>query len=241
MNKLLKLQLRNIFHNKLFYICLGISLLLNVVVAYTASLLIKSLSPSAATTAMQGAVGIITGGVDIVGMIFITLVCTFDFTEGTTKNIIARGYSKVQLLFSKYIASLIGMLAIILISAIISFILYAKNGIGFESVMGLQLVVAIFSILAYTVFYGTLAFVLEKNSSAIIANMFAPQIVMLLFSVADSNLKTNMSKYWIGNVADTFTKKPTVANMGFPIIMYTAYIALFIVIGIYLTKRKEIK
>lgn len=238
MNRLVKLQLRNIFHNKLFYVCLGISLLINIGVTYVSEIIAKT---PTSTTAMTAVISQFTSGVDIIGMVFITIFCTFDFSEGTTKNIIARGYTKTQLLFSKYIASLIGILTMILLMSVLSFILYIKNGLGFEANMGNQFIVALFSILAYTVFYGTIAFTLEKTSSAIIANMFAPNIFALILGLADSNLKVNMTKYWISNVGTTFSNSPTLTNMTFPIIMYIIYIVVFSFIGIYIAKNKEIK
>ena len=50
--------------------------------------------------------------VSIIGMLFITIFCTFDFSEGTTKNIIGRGYSRIKLLISKYIGSFIGIITL---------------------------------------------------------------------------------------------------------------------------------
>ena len=238
MKRLIKLQLRNIFHNKVFYVCTGISLLLTVVFVFVGSLISKD---SSTTTVLQGAIGTINSGVDTLGMIFITIFCTFDFSEGTAKNIIARGYTKVQFLFSKYIASLIGILAMDLILIIVQFILYFKNGLGYEASMPLQLFVGMFRIVAYTVLYGTVAFILEKTSSAVIANLFAPNVLSLALITADTNLKVNMSKYWIDSVATKFVDKPIMANAGFPLVMYIIYIVLFVLIGIYFARGKDIK
>lgn len=238
MGKLIKLQVRNIFHNKVFYICTGITLLLSVIITYIGSLLTKEVST---TTALGEAITTITTGVDMLGMIFITILCTFDFSEGTVKNIISRGYTKVQFLFSKYIASLIGILVMDLIIIVVQFILYTKNGLGYEANMPLLLLFGLLKIVVYTVFYGTMAFVLEKTSSGIIANLFLPNIFSLIIATADSNLKVNMSKYWIDNVSSKFIQKPVVSNLGFPLIMYLLYIVIFISIGIYFTKNKDVK
>ena len=239
MSRLIKLNLRNIFHNKLFYVCLGLSLLLNVGVSFFSEVLFKSVGVN--TKALESFTSIFISGVDMIAMIFITLYCTFDFSEGTTKNIIARGYSKTKLLISKYIASLIGVLVIILISALLSFVLYIKNGLGYNSSIPLSIVVGLIGIVAYTALYVTVAFSLEKTSSSIIANMFIPNIAMLVIRIADSNLHVKMSKYWLGNVNNTFISNPTVSNMTFPIVMYLIYIIFFTLIGIQIAKNKEIK
>lgn len=238
MKKLIKMQVRNVFHNKLFYVCLAIALLLSLGVNSLATLLSKD---AAATPALEKVVEQFTSEIDIIGMIFITVFCTFDFTEGTTKNIIARGYTKAQLLFSKYIASFIGVLAMILIISAISFLLYIKNGLGYDSTMPMIILVSLFKIIAYTLFYATISFILEKTSSSIIANLFLTNIIMLILGIADSNLKLDIAKYWIDNVGDKFATKATLANMPYPIIMYSIYSLIFIGIGIYFAKNKEIK
>ena len=238
MNRLVKLQVRNIFHNKLFYVCLGINVLLTVGFSFIAQFLSKD---ATGTQMMPGIITILADGVGLIGMVFITLFTTFDFSEGTTKNIIARGYTKVELLFSKYIASLIGIFTMEIILVVLGAILYAKNGVGFESYMTMAIVVHLIGIVAYTFFYVTTSFILEKTASAIIVNMFVPNLIMLGLGIADSNLKVHMSKYWIDSVASTFKENPTAGNMAFPVIMYLVYIAIFIILGIYFARNKDVK
>ena len=43
MKRLLKLQFRNVFHNKLFYVCLGLSLLLGPVLSIVLSLTLSNM------------------------------------------------------------------------------------------------------------------------------------------------------------------------------------------------------
>ena len=232
MNRLMKFQLRNIFHNKLFYVCLCINLLMGPIV---------NCIVSNKDTVFSQIMSFITGEVGIISMIFVALFCTFDFNDGTTKNIVARGYSKTKLFISKLLSSLIGLLAVYVVVILVTFVLFIKNGLGFESNMLLLLVNSIFSIIAYTVFYGTLAFLLEKNGSAIMACLFVPTVVTLLTGVMDSKLKLDISKFWIDNVSLKFLEKPILSNLTMPIILYVVYIVVFIFVGINLLKRKEIK
>mgnify|MGYP007056154607 CR=1 FL=1 len=238
MKRLIRLQLRNMFHNKLFYVCLVINLLMSPIATFIMSLTSK-LAPT--TQVLPGIVDFLFSEVGIVSMIFITLFCTFDFTEGTTKNIIGRGYSVVKLLLSKYIASLIGLLCMYGVASILFFVFFIKNGIGYEASMPLIFVYSIFNIIAYTVFYGTIAFVLEKNSSAIIGNMFIPTIMGIVLGIFDTKLNIKISKYWIDNVGLKFLAKPILNNIYMPIIMYIIYTVVIFVIGIRIVKVKEIK
>lgn len=238
MKRLIKLQVRNIFHNKLFYICLGIMVLMQVGFTFIGGLFIKTTAP---VKVMPEIISMLAGATGIISTIFITVFCTFDFSEGTTKNIVARGYSKKKLLLSKYMGSLIGIFTMQVIMGILIFFMYIKNGLGYESTMLLSIIIYVIGIIAYTILYATLAFILEKTSSAIIANLFAPNILLIGIGIADTNLKTNISKYWIDNVSSTFLDKPTIGNMVFPIIMYIIYIVALTLLGIYSAKNKEIK
>ena len=238
MNRLIKLQLRNIFYNKLFYVCLILNLFMSPIVKFIMSLTTKT---SSAVKVLPEFQSFISSEIGLISMLFITLFCTFDFTEGTVKNIIGRGYNVSKLLISKYIASFIGLLCTYGISFIVIFVLYIKNGLGYEASMPLVLTFSIFKILSYIVLYATIAFILEKTSSAIIANLFFPSIVSLALDLADSKLHANISKIWIDNIGTKFLEKPILSNMSMPIIMYIIYIVLVAIIGIQIVKVKEIK
>ena len=238
MKKLMKLQLRNLFYSKVFYICTILTIVLSVGLTYITSLFsTKIMAPKV----LPQIVGIFTGGVDIIGMIFITVYCVLDFNEGTTKNIIARGYSKTKLLISKYISAFIGMILLDLIVSLVIFILYIKNGFGYENTLLLQLLYGICCTLTYTIFYVTISFILEKTSSSIIANLFILKIINLILVFTGKYLKIDISKFWLENVGATFMDKPTLSHLAFPLLMYAAYIAVFSFIGIYIAKNKEIK
>ena len=238
MKRLIKLQVRNIFHNKLFYVCLAINLLMSPIITFIMELTSKS-APT--TLVLPGIMDFLSSEVSVVSMIFITLFCTFDFTEGTAKNIVGRGYSVVKLLISKYIASLIGLLCMYGITILVFFVLFIKNGMGYEASVPIIFIYSIFNIIAYTVFYGTIAFVLEKNSAAIIGNMFIPTITSIVLGLVDSNLHINISKYWLDNVGLKFIAKPVLNNIYMPIVVYIIYTVVVFIIGMKIVKEKEIK
>ena len=238
MSKLVKLQIRNVFHSKFFYVCLILTVLLSPVASFLAEMFIAGAKISPVFTAI---VDFFSFQLDLISKIFIAIICCMDFNEGTTKNIIARGYTKTQLLFSKYIASLVGLFTMFLVVIVLSFALFIKNGLGFESNMILLLINSFIAIIAYTIMYATISFLLEKNASAIIACLFIPTVVGLVLSLLDGNLKLGVGKYWIDNVSDEFIKNPTLSNLWLPIGLYGAYIVAFILGGTSLLKNKEIK
>ena len=238
MNKLIKLQLRNVFHNKLFYVCLGLTLLMSPILTFIGS--INSTNTEALKVFPQ-IMSFLSGEVGLMSTIFIALFCCFDFNEGTTKNIVARGYTRTQVLFSKYIVSLIGIFTMYIITLFVTFILFIKNGVGYESSMLYPLINNIVGIIAYTIFYATMSYLLEKNGSAIIACLFVPTLIPTILTLIDSKLNLSISKIWIDNVSSKFIENPTLSNLLLSSCFYIIYIILFIVIGTQLLKKKEIK
>ena len=236
MNRLLKLQVRNLFHSKLFYICLILSLFMSTILSFLSSLITHgNIKP------MPEIVSFLSSEIGIVTTIFVVLFTCAEFNEDTVKNIIGRGYTRAQFLFSKYLISLLGLFVIYAITIVLDLVLFARNGMGYESTMPLLIINSIFSILAHSVLFVTLSFILEKNGSSIIACLFVPTVLSLLLGLLESSLKIKLSKYWLDNVAGRFLKLKTWPTLGWSILFYLIYIAIFIIIGLHLIKKKEIK
>ena len=91
MKKLVKLQLRNLFSLKSFYICSGL-MLLTPIISLVATLLIKKKF----TATFIPEVSNILSGVELMVTVVIVLFACLDSSDGTLKNIISRGYTKKQ-------------------------------------------------------------------------------------------------------------------------------------------------
>lgn len=236
MNKLLKLQLRNVFHNKLFYVCLALTALTPIITFIGEITVTKT-----KTMVFPEIISFISGELSLISEIFIALFACFDFNEGTTKNIIARGYTRLQLLVSKYIAIFVSLFTMYIITSLLIFILFIRNGMGFDPNMLSVLLISIIGICATAIFYSTIAFLLEKNSSAIIATLCIPMFIPLITLLLDSNLKLDIGKFWIENVSNIFIKNQTLANFGLSTLIYGVYIFVVLFIGTKLLNKKEIK
>ena len=97
MKKLVKLQLRNLFSLKSFYVC-SLLMLLSPIINLVASLLIKK--EFAAKFIPE--VSSLLSSTEIVITVVIVLFACLDSNDGTLKNIISRGYTKKQYLLSSY-------------------------------------------------------------------------------------------------------------------------------------------
>ena len=249
MRNLLKLQLRNLFHNKLFYVCLGLTLL-SPILDFIAELVLPNI-PSLSETIFENGftytkvfpqlAEFMNSAVGLVSKVFIALFCCLEFTEGNVKNIIARGYTRTQYLLSKYIATLIGLFTMYIITIVVIFVLFIKNGLGYDSSLVYPLIIDIFEIIALTTMFSTISLLLERNATAIVACLFIPIGATLLLTVCDTYLKLGISDYWIENISMIYTKNPGMGNLWLSLLYYVIYILFFMKLGNYLFKKKEIK
>lgn len=238
MNRLINFQIKNLFKQKFYYVCLFLFVFMYPVLDYINT---HNFPDAEVIKVMPQFVDLLAGGGVIISIVFIALFTCLDFNEGTTKNIIGRGYTRNQLLISKYITSLIGVLSFYIISFVVIIILFGSNGFGYENYMFYSSINSIIRIIAYTILYSTMSFILEKNTSSILACLFIPSIIQTLLSLVDTKIHIHISKYWIDNVSNGFLENPTTSNFVYSIIFYIAYIIIFIVLGISLIKKKEIK
>lgn len=238
MNKLIKFQIRNMFKQKFYYVCLFLFIFMYPILDFISAFNTTSYET---IKVLPKIVELLSGGGNLLCIIFIALFCCLDFNEGTTKNIIGRGYSRIQLLLSKYIVSLIGVFSFYIISFIIIFCLFGINGLGYENIMLYSIVNSIVKIIAYTIMYSTISFILEKNGAAILGCLFIPTIIQTLLSLIDSKLHLEISKYWIDNVSMKILNNSTLSDFNYSMIVYIIYVIFFIVLGINIIKKREIK
>ncbi len=237
MGKLVRLQLRNIIHGKLIYICLALMILLGPVATFALGNAFSDIVKN--TSVCNELLSVLSVG--IVETVFIVLVSCSDFNDGTTKNIIARGYTKTQLLVSKYLAIFICLIIMYIITMLFTVILLFNNGMGYTNTTNYQLINHFAGIIAFAVFYTTMAFLLEKTGAALLACIFVPDFLPTLFILLNKITHVDISKFWMEHGADLFSDKPTLGNLGWSVLYYAIYTVIFIIVGIQILKRKEIK
>ena len=238
MGRLIRLQLRNILHSKVFYVCLVFTAILTPILGLIAY---KELNLEGDLTVCSQIKDIFTSEPTLMAQIFIALMFCMDFNEGTTKNIIARGYSNMQLFVSKCITVIISLFGIYLLTALVNFVIYFKEGMGFNDTFLMFMVYGIVSIITMTIFYGAISYILEKNGIAIIAVLFAPNIIGSVLGIISDKISIPFSDYWLTYVGGEFLVTPTWINLILPVAVFMLYI-LFILVGTsFILKKKEIK
>ena len=237
MNRIIKVYLKNIFTQKAFYVCLGINCIL-ILIGFITTFFIKS---NEVHTAWKEMLEIFTGGVDVAMIIFITLFVCSDFTDGAAKNYIARGYTRRQLLTSKFIVSLIAIAVFYVVEALFAFALYAKNGIGFEAGNLLYILGLLVASVATVGLFVVIANTVEKLGTAMMINIILPTMTGMLFPLLSKLINFDISSYWITGLPGLMSNVPTIGEFFLVIGIALVYLILLFELSNYIIKKKEVK
>ena len=238
MNRLLKVYLINIFKQKGFYICLGIELFFSVIV----SILASSFGATPPVLVADGILEVLQVG--IIPIIFITLFVCSDFTDGATKNFISRGYTRRQILYAKYIASVIAIFTFFIVDSLFAFIGFRKNGLGFDEHIIICIIGYLIASLAATGFYVIVSNTLEKLSMAITTNILIYVFVPALCLLADRLLKLDFSTstYFVSFLTGLLPpKNATINDLLLVTGLSIGYLVLMFEISNVIIKKKEVK
>ena len=250
MNNLIKLELRNILKQKSFLICLIISNAL-VIIGILASNLLNEMAKQAGVkdallgvNAFDTLLGYLQGGnITLLLAIVISIYFGASHSEGTIKNIIAKGYTRKDFFIAKIIGAIIATLIFIITAIFFNYIMCFIMRINIEtfSLIHLSKLGCItIAIIAETIMFSSLSFIIFKTGANIVANICIPLLFPLALTLIDVLAKTKIkiSDFWIEN---TYSLVSNNSKLLFVLIVSIVYIIIFSILGITLTKRKEIK
>lgn len=238
MKRLLKVYLLNIYKQKGFYICLFINMFLIVLVPYLSTTLVKG-DPTPLSTRIISIVS-----VGLIELIYITLFVCSDYTDGAAKNFISRGYTRRQILYAKFIASIVAVFSFFLINTLVTIIVFYKDGLGFDKSSILALLGAIIASIANIGLYVIIANTIEKMGSSMTTNIlvytFVPTIITLALNLSHANI--DLLFYWIGNLPSLIpVKDASILDLLKVTGMTIGYLVLLFELSNYIIKRKEVK
>ena len=240
MKRLVKLQLRNLFSLKSFYVC-SILMLLSPIINLVASLIIKKEFVAKFIPEVSN----LLSSTEILITVVIVLFACLDSNDGTLKNIISRGYTKKQYLLSKYIVALIATLIMYLVPIILTFVITIGNGMGFESKYVYYILAYLMQIGATVCLYVVLSYIFEKIGPSMVACLIGPSMVgtaLPLLQLLVKTKKINIANFWITNIAGSaIVKIPNIVDLLVVASLATVYIIGLLSLGLYLGKKKEVK
>jgi len=205
MEKLLKLEFRKLFHQRAFYICLAIIVIITVVqVCVTWNYRVNEdidrvgyVQDSLINCGTTFDFTIILG-------VFAALFVSEDYSAGTIRIIVSRGFSRTAVYFSKLITLCCAALIMLLgcwLSAYISAKIVYDGAHAALNVMFLVIMLAqLLLILAYACLYNACAILAQKSGSAIAVCVVLPIIISVaitLLEKAFSEAELEASRYWL--------------------------------------------
>jgi len=263
MKELFAFEFRKLWRSKPFWICTIVGIILNivtVVLTYATSRLADSIT-GAEGMGHYPYNGIIflrqtaTGGnLVILFAIFVTLFICADFSEGTIKNILSRGFSRELLFVSKSLTIMTGGLILGILCMAASFatgsIIFGA-GDGFDSQLIVSLLIQLLGLLAYVMLDVFLAVLFTKAGGAMTLGIILPLIVPLIAQLIDVALTHLISSLEYGdevvvnyllssNMGTISSINATGTDFAFAAILFTVYILLFSILGLLIMKRKEV-
>lgn len=209
MFKLLNFEFRKLIRQKSFYICIAAMLALLVGSAYTTELMtaksgVEDPSLSGISYLMEAISG---SALSAVLAVFIPLFICEDYASGTIRNIITRGFSRLEMFIAKLIAVLAAtvlMTAVCLAAAYLvgtAFWGAGEPSLGSEQVKILLCQLAV--IAAYATMFFAISSMLQKVGGSIAICLILPMAAVILLSLADAALaerEIELSGYWIENL-----------------------------------------
>ena len=248
MGKLLQFEFRKLSKQKSFYICSFLLLVFVVVSALLSKIIFEN-----STETMQAPIVIdmvksaLSGGNAVLIGIFTALFVCEDFTDGTIKNIYAKGYSRTKVYFSKFIFVLFFAViscAICWLGGAVAGSLFFEAGVAIDGTFIATLLAQLMTILGYTCLFFAISMVFRKTGGAIAGCIVAPMLVSLVFNTADSLLNSEnitLGKYWLdgfwGNLSQSVVSNETII---IAIAMSAVYMVLFTVVGALINRKQTI-
>ena len=253
MGNLLNFEFRKLVRQKSFYICNLVLVVLIFLSAFMTKALFDNMEEI--TQPLPTAVGMVQtalsgGNAALIIGIFVALFASEDYTDGTMKNIYAKGYSRTQV----YGAKLVSVAFFSLTACLVSFAgSFAAGAVFFEIGSGLDihtllvlLTQTIVMVLGYTALFFAISMILKKTGSAIAGCIVAPMLISLLFGMADSFLQNDKFKfadYWLDGLFSSITQSASAVTneaMLTAAAVSVVYAVICTAVGVNIVKRQEL-
>ena len=251
MKKLINFEFRKLFKSKYFYIISAISVVFVLISGLTNKAIFDNLIENGGTVQpyssylfTKGALG---GTYTMFIAIFVALFATEDSASGTLKNIYAKGYTRSQVYFSKYVVSLIAVLIMSAITVVFAFGYSTPiwgNSLEITDNVLLVVVGQFLGIATYHAIFFAISTIFGKVGSAIALNIIGPMAVSLVLGLGDAFIKsenTKLTSYWVDSLFSNFTSSVSDQKMMVTgIILFIVYTGVAIFVGMNMNRKKEI-
>lgn len=264
MGQLFRFEFRKLFRQKSFYICgcvlIGLILLTAVTLNMIYSLSQGNMEAGGVTVSASDDGFLYTGIYMLVGAVsssnftivlavFLSLFVCSDYTNGTLKNIIARGYSRTRIYAVKYMVSLAATTVYTIVCWLTGFLAgtaFWKVGSlsGTTGDLVITLLLQLLGNFAYTSLFFLIAVLFKKTGGSIAVGIIGPLVLSMIISLADTlthKKSFDFADYWLDNCMYQTAADLMASNMITRcLVCFIIYAVLFYVISIFVGKRIEV-
>ena len=249
MGRLLHFEFHKLIRQRSFYICLAVLLGMLVVSAETSQLLYADSEVLPADlNALDNLMGSVSGSVlKMVLGVFIPLFVCEDFMSGTIRNIITRGYTRLEIFFSKLIAILCACVIMTVLCMAVSYLVgLIFWGTGDGAFTGEQvkiLLCQLLVMLAISSLFYAVSTVLQKTGGAIAVCLVLPMVLSIVLTLADTALaekEIQLSGYWIERAGAALSSADVAADeLRKSLLTALAYLAVTTAGAWFIVRKKE--
>lgn len=270
MRQLLAFEYRKLVRSKALYICLIVMAVLSVagVIITRSTMNMLNSFGGMYDDDLMGAGGFFSGysgmrylvssckgtNMTIFFAIFVTIFICADFTEGTIKNIVARGFSREKVFFAKSIVICSGSVVFSILSMLVGFIagtIAFEAGSGFDGGVVVTLLVQLLAMIAYTMMNVLLGVLFGKLGGALTLGIIIPlvypliiQLLDLLIVVLSKNYDVRsdfFSRFTVGTNIDKISELDVPGNdLLIAAVIFAVYILFFTLLGVLAIRKKEV-
>lgn len=209
MFRLINFELHKLIRQKSFYVCIAVMIALLLGSAYTTELMtaesgVEDPSLCGINYLMQAASG---STLTAVLAVFIPLFICEDYACGAIRNIITRGFSRLEIFIAKLTAVLIAtvvMTAACLAAAyLVGAAFWGAGEVQFGTEQIKILLCQLAVIVACAAVYFAVSSILQKSGGSIAVCLILPMAAVILLKLADTALaehELELTGYWIENL-----------------------------------------
>ncbi|MBQ7063608.1 MAG: ABC transporter permease [Firmicutes bacterium] len=181
-------------------------------------------------------------------VVFASIFVCMDYVEKTAKNIAAKGYTRMQILFSKYFVTLIGTLLLTLVMWGANFgfgALYGGIPKEWPAIVFAALGTQLMGVLGLVTAYFFLSQWVRKTGAAIALGIILPTVVALLLELLEILLKipNKITPYWLSTCLQSISEDIdglTWKNITRTLMVSCGYIAGFLLLSTLVASKRDV-
>ena len=168
------------------------------------------------------------------GIVIALFVCS-DYSQGTVKTVVAKGFSRTRIYFAKLVS--VAVMSVLMYLIVILFgWLFGMMFFGFDAPTDARwlgvLAVQFVSAIAFAAFAFFLSAVLRKSALAIVMLIAIPTVLELVLTLIDLFAETHIGDYWITTVFTMLSQASVeLDRIIISLVLSLAYVVVFIVSG----------